>query len=175
MLSYHAFLPICSQTTIGNTSSKGRQRLQEVFLSQLIKNATPVTVSLLNGVRLEGTVSSFDDFCISLEREGQVQAIYKQEISIISTSSPRIFLQGMPDDAPERPVVPMKSASRAPVVVERRRRFEQAGLTSSACPERSGYRFSAKDMHHSKSCDIHVMVLRIAWPPCHSDTVFGAR
>jgi host factor-I protein len=106
--------------------SKGRQRLQEVFLSQLIKNATPVTVSLLNGVRLEGTVSSFDDFCISLEREGQVQAIYKQEISIISTSSP-ISLQGMPDEAPEQPAAPMRSVTRAPVVVERRRRFSKPG------------------------------------------------
>jgi len=106
--------------------SKGRQRLQEVFLSQLMKNATPVTVSLLNGVRLEGTVSSFDDFCISLVRDGQVQAIYKQEISIISTTSP-ISLQGMPDEDPERPVVPMKSAARPPVVVERRRRFSKPG------------------------------------------------
>jgi host factor-I protein len=105
---------------------KGRQRLQEVFLSQLIKNATPVTVSLLNGVRLEGTVSSFDDFCISLERDGQVQAIYKQEISMISTSSP-ISLQGMPDETPDRPIVPMKTAPRPPVVVERRRRFSKPG------------------------------------------------
>jgi host factor-I protein len=107
-------------------SPKGRQRLQEVFLSQLIKNATPVTVSLLNGVRLDGTVSSFDDFCISLDREGQVQAIYKQEISIISTSSP-ISLQGMPDEMPERPAMPMKTAARPPVVVERRRRFSKPG------------------------------------------------
>jgi host factor-I protein len=104
---------------------KGRQRLQEVFLSQLIKNQTPVTVSLLNGVRLEGAVSSFDDFCISLVRDGQVQAIYKQEISIISTSTP-ISLSGMPDDAPERPAFAMKPPPRSapkPVVVERRRRF----------------------------------------------------
>jgi host factor-I protein len=104
---------------------KGRQRLQEVFLSQLIKSQTPVTVSLLNGVRLEGSVSSFDDFCISLVRDGQVQAVYKQEISIISTATP-IFLNGMPDEAPERPTFTMKPAAKPapkPVVVERRRRF----------------------------------------------------
>jgi len=109
--------------------SKGRQRLQEVFLSQLIKNQTPVTVSLLNGVRLEGSVSSFDDFCISLVRDGQVQAIYKQEISIISTAAP-LSLSGMPDDAPDRPMFAMKPAPRSapkPVVVERRRRFRTPG------------------------------------------------
>ena len=108
---------------------KGRQRLQEVFLSQLIKNATPVTVSLLNGVRLEGTVSSFDDFCISLVRDGHVQAVYKQEISIISTSTP-ISLHDMPDEAPERPTFAMRPAPKAapkPVVVERRRRFRTPG------------------------------------------------
>jgi len=104
---------------------KGRQRLQEVFLSQLIKSQSPVTVSLLNGVRLEGAVSSFDDFCISLVRDGQVQAVYKQEISIISTTTP-ISLNGMPDEAPERPAFTMKPVAKPaakPVVVERRRRF----------------------------------------------------
>jgi len=109
--------------------SKGRQRLQEVFLSQLIKNQTPVTVSLLNGVRLEGNVSSYDDFCISLVRDGQVQAIYKQEISIISTTAP-LSLHGIPEDAPERPPFAMKPAAKAApktVVVERRRRFRTPG------------------------------------------------
>jgi len=98
---------------------KGRQRLQEVFLSQLIENRTPVTVSLLNGVTLQGTISSFDDFCISLVRDAHVQAIYKQEISIISTSSP-VRLRDMPDDAPAR--VAVRPAPRT-VIVERRRRI----------------------------------------------------
>jgi host factor-I protein len=121
---------ICSTLKFGKTMpSKGRQRLQEVFLSQLIKNQTPVTVSLLNGVRLEGFVSSYDDFCISLVRDGQVQAIYKQEISIISTTAP-ISLNGMPDDAPPRPTFATKPALKAapkPVVVEHRRRFRTPG------------------------------------------------
>src|SRR5262245_40462291 len=100
-------------------SSKNRPRLQEIFLSQLMKNATPVTVSLLSGVKLQGNISSFDDFCISLVRDGQVQAIYKQEISTISTTAP-VNLREMPDEIPERtPVAP--AAPTRTVIVERRR------------------------------------------------------
>jgi len=103
--------------------SKGRQRLQEVFLSQLIKTRTPVTVSLLNGVKLQGTISSFDDFCISLVRDGELQAIYKQEISTISTTAPLRLGDDWDDaPAPEFAGVPMKSTMKT-VVVERKRRF----------------------------------------------------
>jgi host factor-I protein len=104
-------------------SSKGQQRLQEVFLSQLIKNRSQVTVSLLNGARLHGTISSFDDFCISLVSSGELQAIYKQEISTISTSSP-VRLQGESDEAPA--TVAIKPAART-VIVERRRRIRSSG------------------------------------------------
>jgi host factor-I protein len=109
--------------------SKGRQRLQEVFLSQLIKSRTPVTVSLLNGVKLQGTISSFDDFCISLLRDTELQAIYKQEISTISTTAPIRLEEGW-DEAPASARVPMrapvKPAAKA-VVVERKRRFRSPG------------------------------------------------
>jgi len=99
-------------------SSKYRPRLQEIFLSQLIKNRTPVTVSLLNGVKLQGNISSFDDFCISLVREGQVQAIYKQEISTIATSSP-VNLRDLADDDVE----PAAGGPARTLIVERRGRI----------------------------------------------------
>jgi len=105
--------------------SKGRQRLQEVFLSQLIKSRTPVTVSLLNGVKLQGIISSFDDFCISLVRDGDLQAVYKQEISTISTTGP-LRLGDDWDETPEYASVPMKTSLKPAVktvVVERKRRF----------------------------------------------------
>src|SRR5262245_31836584 len=105
--------------------TKGRQRLQEVFLSQLIKTRTPVTVSLLNGVKLQGIISSFDDFCISLVRDGELQAVYKQEISTISTTAP-LRLGDDWDEPPQFAGVPMKATMKPAVktvVIERKRRF----------------------------------------------------
>jgi len=88
-----------------------------------MKGRMPVTVSLLNGVKLHGNISSFDDFCISLVHDGRVQAIYKQEISTISTSSP-LNLREFADDE-------MESAAPAPaertVIVERQRRIRSSG------------------------------------------------
>jgi host factor-I protein len=101
--------------------AKTRQRLQETFLSHLITERLQATVSLLNGVRLQGNVTAFDDFCISLERDGQVQAVYKQEISTISTSG-TINLWDDPEGAPP-PRPPMRKPAAKTVVVERRRRF----------------------------------------------------
>ena len=100
--------------------SNTRQRLQETFLTQLIKDKVPVTLSLLNGVRLQGLILSFDDFCISLGRDGEMQAVYKQEISTISTSAP-VSLWDNPDELPQRRPAARAPATR-PVVVERRRR-----------------------------------------------------
>ena len=105
--------------------AKPRQRLQETFLAHLIKDRLQVTVSLLNGVRLQGNVTAFDDFCISLERDGQLQAVYKQEISTISTSGD-LNLWDDPEGAPpRRPPVERKPAAKT-VVVERRRRFRSS-------------------------------------------------
>ena len=109
-----------SRTQRPQWQPKNPHRLQNEFLSHLIKEKTPVTLFLLNGVKLQGIISSFDDFCISLAREGQVQAVYKQEISTISTSSP-VTLWEDPDAPPARKPAFNKTPkpSRA-VVVERR-------------------------------------------------------
>jgi host factor-I protein len=102
-------------------AAKNPHRLQNEFLSHLIKEKTPVTLFLLNGVKLQGILSSFDDFCISLAREGQVQAVYKQEISTISTSSP-VTLWEDPDAPPVRKPAFSKGPAKVTraVVVERR-------------------------------------------------------
>lgn len=60
-----------------------RQNLQEVFLNHLRKNKTPVTVFLVNGVKLQGVVTWFDNFSILLRRDGQAQLVYKHAISTI--------------------------------------------------------------------------------------------
>ena len=73
----------------------------------------------LNGVKLQGQISSFDDFCISLEHAGQLQAVYKQEISTISTSAPLTLWDDPNAPAPRRPAA--RKAPAKKVVVERRR------------------------------------------------------
>ena len=62
------------------------QRLQDTFLDHLQTKRVPVTVFLINGVKLQGTVAAHDAFCIMLSRDGQSQAIYKQAVSTIAPS-----------------------------------------------------------------------------------------
>ena len=68
-------------------SGKG-QNLQDLFLNQLRKNKTPVTMFLVKGVKLQGIVTWFDNFSILLRRDGQSQLVYKHAISTIMPSQP---------------------------------------------------------------------------------------
>ena len=65
-----------------------RQNLQDAFLNQGRKTKTPVTVFLINGVKLQGVITWFDNFCVLLRREGQIQLVYKHAISTIMPSQP---------------------------------------------------------------------------------------
>ena len=60
-----------------------RQNLQDAFLNQVRKTKIPVTVFLINGVKLQGTITWFDNFCILLRRDGQSQLVYKHAVSTI--------------------------------------------------------------------------------------------
>ncbi|MBH64651.1 MAG: RNA chaperone Hfq [Alphaproteobacteria bacterium] len=64
------------------------QNLQDTFLNQIRKNKVPVTVFLVNGVKLQGVISSFDNFCVLLRRNGHVQLVYKHAISTVMPSEP---------------------------------------------------------------------------------------
>lgn len=55
--------------------------IQDQFLNQLRKDGTLVTVYLLNGFQLRGTVKGFDNFTVLLDSEGKQQLIYKHAIS----------------------------------------------------------------------------------------------
>ncbi|MES2906235.1 MAG: RNA chaperone Hfq [Pseudomonadota bacterium] len=59
------------------------QNLQDTFLNSVRKGKVPVTIFLVNGVKLLGVVTWFDNFCVLLRREGQVQLVYKHAISTI--------------------------------------------------------------------------------------------
>ena len=64
------------------------QNVQDVFLNHVRKNKISVTVFLLNGVKLQGIISWFDNFSMLLRRETHAQLIYKHAISTIMPSGP---------------------------------------------------------------------------------------
>ena len=68
--------------------SEKAQNVQDVFLNHLRKNKTPVTIFLVNGVKLQGIVTWFDNFSVLLRRDGQSQLVYKHAISTIMPAQP---------------------------------------------------------------------------------------
>jgi len=69
-------------------ASEKKQNLQDTFLNSVRKTKTPLTIFLVNGVKLQGVVTWFDNFCVLLRREGQIQLVYKHAISTVMPSGP---------------------------------------------------------------------------------------
>lgn len=65
-----------------------KQNLQDTFLNAVRKSRTPLTIFLVNGVKLQGAVTWFDNFCVLLRRDGQSQLVYKHAISTIMPAQP---------------------------------------------------------------------------------------
>jgi host factor-I protein len=61
----------------------GRASLQDVFLAAAARERAPMTLFLVNGVMLQGHVAGFDQFCVLLERDEQMQLIYKHALSTL--------------------------------------------------------------------------------------------
>lgn len=57
--------------------------VQDVFLNHVRRNRTPLTVFLVNGVKLQGVVTWFDSFSMLLRRDGHSQLVYKHAISTV--------------------------------------------------------------------------------------------
>ncbi|MCB1563411.1 MAG: RNA chaperone Hfq [Alphaproteobacteria bacterium] len=64
------------------------QNVQDVFLNKIRKEKMSVTVFLVNGVKLQGIVTWFDNFCLLLRRDSHVQLVYKHAISTIMPGGP---------------------------------------------------------------------------------------
>ena len=64
--------------------SKG-QSLQDPFLNALRRERVPVSIYLVNGIKLQGTVESFDQFVVLL-RNTVSQMVYKHAISTVVPS-----------------------------------------------------------------------------------------
>ncbi len=62
--------------------------LQEVFLNHLRKNKVPVTLFLVNGVKLGGIITWFDNFSMLLRRDAHSQLVYKHAISTVMPINP---------------------------------------------------------------------------------------
>ena len=62
--------------------------IQDVFLNQARKENVPITVHLVNGFQIKGTVRSFDNFTVIIEGMGKQQLIYKHAISTITPAKP---------------------------------------------------------------------------------------
>jgi len=77
--------------------SKG-QTLQEPFLNTLRKERIPVSIFLVNGIKLQGTVESFDQFVVLL-RNSVSQMVYKHAISTVVPSRPVRMSMKDEDDA----------------------------------------------------------------------------
>ena len=69
-------------------SSDKMQNLQDVFLNHVRKQKIPVTVFLVNGVKLQGIITWFDNFCVLLRRDGHSQLVYKHAISTVMPVTP---------------------------------------------------------------------------------------
>lgn len=78
-------------------SADKNPNLQDVFLNHLRKNKSAVTIFLVNGVKLQGIVTWFDNFSVLLRRDGHSQLVYKHAISTIMPVSPIQLYEG--DDA----------------------------------------------------------------------------
>ena len=64
------------------------QNVQDVFLNKIRKEKMSVTVFLVNGVKLQGVVTWFDNFSVLLRRETHIQLVYKHAISTIMPGGP---------------------------------------------------------------------------------------
>ncbi|MBT4890465.1 MAG: RNA chaperone Hfq [Rhodospirillales bacterium] len=81
-------------------AAERNQNVQDVFLNHIRKNKSSVTVFLINGVKLQGIVTWFDNFSVLLRRDGHTQIVYKHAISTIMPSTPiQLFEPEEADDS----------------------------------------------------------------------------
>ena len=64
------------------------ENLQDRFLNQARKDRIPLTLFLMNGFQLRGTIQSFDQFAVLILSEGRQNLIYKHAISTVQPSEP---------------------------------------------------------------------------------------
>ena len=67
---------------------QNKANLQELFLLRARRDKVPVTVFLMNGFQMRGTITGFDAFVVVLDSDGKQQVIYKHAISTVAPLRP---------------------------------------------------------------------------------------
>ncbi len=77
---------------------KNNEKLQDIFLNEVRKNKSQITIFLVSGFQLKGYVTGFDAYTVMIDSDGKQQMIYKHAISTIVPSKP---VRMVPDDVLE--------------------------------------------------------------------------
>ena len=80
---------------------KSQINLQDVFLNQVRKDKTAITVFLLSGFQIRGHVTGFDNYTVVLDSDGKQELIYKHAISTIIPLRPVNFIAAENSQAEE--------------------------------------------------------------------------
>ena len=100
--------------------------MQDLFLAAAARDHERMTVFLVNGVMLQGSVAAFDQFSLLLERGGQVQLVYKHAISTLQ-----------PEHALESRTRAGGRRSKEEAAPEQfRRQWRDRGRARRTCPDR---------------------------------------
>src|SRR5690606_5663251 len=94
--------PVQQQYSRTRTMAEKAQSLQDTFLNHVRKNKTPLTIFLMNGVKLQGVVTWFDNFCVLLRRDGHSQLVYKHAISTIMPGQPVHLMETDPAEGQQQ-------------------------------------------------------------------------
>ncbi len=78
---------------------KNSINLQDVFLNQVRRDHTLITIFLVSGYQIKGYVKGFDNYTIVMDSDGKQQMIYKHAISTIIPTKPVNFNPTQPDRA----------------------------------------------------------------------------
>ena len=65
-----------------------QMNLQDAILKEVRRDKVPVTLFLMNGFQLRGTIAGFDSFVVVLVTDGKQQMIYKHAISTLAPMRP---------------------------------------------------------------------------------------
>ena len=90
---------VASKKRNNGHGSRTRTKSQDTFLNHVRKAKIPLTIFLVNGVKLQGVVTWFDNFCVLLRRDGHSQLVYKHAISTIMPGHPIQLFEGA-EEAP---------------------------------------------------------------------------
>ncbi len=72
--------------------------IQDTFLNQLRKENISVTIFLVNGFQIRGTIKAFDNFTVVVDSEGRQQMLFKHAISTITPQRNVSLMQEPPTE-----------------------------------------------------------------------------